>query len=466
VNSENARGQLGQLEPGSVRSAVAGLMPDLLTELDALVAIPSIAFPGFPSKPVQSMAEAVVELFRASGVKDVRLLEIPGGYPAVYADLPGPAGSPTVLLYAHYDVQPAPVEQGWDTDPWTATRKEDGRIYGRGAADDKSGLVIHAGTMRTLAGRLPVGVRILVEGEEETISHLGDFVDANPDLFACDAFVIADMGNQEVGRPALTTALRGEVSCTVRVRTLDHPVHSGLFGGAAPDALVALIRILATLHDDEGNTNVPGVTTGEWGGADFDEVAYRESSGVLDGVDLVGTGRLASRLWSKPSATVIGIDAPTVQEASNVLLPEATAKISMRIVPGADADHELEALMAHLRSAAPWNVVVEVTKVKVGWPFAVDMSGPILKTAGAALEAAFGRPAEQIGSGGSIPLVATLKKAAPAAEVLLWGAEDLALSRIHASNESVDPREIEDMVVAQVLTLIGLGAADQGPYAR
>jgi len=452
-----------RLEADSVRATVTGLMPDLLAELDALVAIPSIAFPGFPPEPVHRMAEAVLDLFRRSGVEDVRLLEIPGGYPAVYADLPGPPGSPTVLFYAHYDVQPAPVEQGWDTDPWTATHKDDGRIYGRGAADDKSGLVIHAGTMRALAGRLPVGVRILVEGEEETISHLGDYVEANPELFACDAFVIADMGNQEVGRPALTTALRGDVSCTLRVRTLDHPVHSGLFGGAAPDALVALIRILATLHDEQGNTIVPGVSTGEWAGADLDEVAYRESSGLLEGVKLVGTGTLASRLWSKPSVTVIGIDAPSVQAASNVLLPEATAKISMRIVPGADADRELEALMGHLRSVAPWEVIVEVEKVKVGWPFAVDMSGPVMHTASEALKAAYGRPVELIGSGGSIPLVATLRKAAPSADVLLWGAEDLALSRIHASNESVDPREIEDMVVAQVLTLVGLGGTPLAP---
>ncbi len=336
-------------------------------------------------------------------------------------------------------------------------------IYGRGVADDKSGLVIHAGTMQALAGRLPVGVRLLVEGEEETISHLEDFVEANPELFSCDAFVIADMANQEVGRPVLTTALRGEVSCTVRVRTLDHAVHSGLFGGAAPDALVALIRILGTLHDDQGNTIVPGVTTGDWPGADFDEARYRDSSGLLAGVDLIGTGSLASRLWSKPSVTVIGIDAPSVQEASNVLLPEGTAKISMRVVPGADADRDLEALMAHLRSVAPWNVIVEVEKVKVGWPSAVDMSGPALRTASKALEAAFGRSAEQIGSGGSIPLVATLKKVAPAADVLLWGAQDLALSRIHASNESVDPREIEDMVVAQILTLQGLGHVPVGP---
>ena len=447
----------------AVRSTVKALMPDLVADLEALVAIPSVAFPDYPSEPVHRMSQAVLELFRRSGVDDVRLLEIPGGYPAVYADVPGPAGSPTVLLYAHYDVQPAALEQGWDTDPWTATHRDDGRIYGRGAADDKSGLVIHAGTMRALAGRLPVGVRLLVEGEEETISHLEDYVEANPALFGCDAFVIADMGNQEVGRPALTTALRGEVSCTVRVRTLDHPVHSGLFGGAAPDALVALIRILATLHDDNGDTNVAGVTTGDWPGSDFDEGSYRESSGLLDGVDLIGSGTLASRLWSKPSVSVIGIDAPSVKDAANVLLPEATARISMRIVPGADADAELDALMEHLRSAAPWNVVVEVDKVKVGWPFAVDMSGPALRTASRALEAAFGRPVEQIGSGGSIPLVATLKKAAPTADVLLWGAEDIALSRIHASNESVDPREIENMVVAQVLTLLGLGEAAVAP---
>ncbi len=441
----------------AVRATVTALMPDLLTELETLVAIPSIAFPGFPPEPVHRMADAVVDLFRRSGLEEVGLLEIPGGYPAVYADIPGPAGSPTVLLYAHYDVQPAPADQGWDTDPWVATRKEDGRIYGRGAADDKSGLAIHAGTLRALAGRLPVGVRLLVEGEEETISHLENYVEAHPELCACDAFVIADMGNQAVGRPALTTALRGEVSCTVRVRTLDHPVHSGLFGGAAPDAMVSLIRILATLHDRQGNTAVPGVTTGEWPGADFDEATYRESSGLIEGVDLVGTGTLASRLWSKPSATVIGIDAPSVQEAANVLIPEATAKVSMRIVPGADAEQELDALIEHLRAAAPWNVIVEVDKVKAGWPFAVDMSGPVVRAAAEALEAAFGRPVEQIGSGGSIPLVAALQKAAPGAEVLLWGAEDLALSRIHASNESVDPREIEDMVVAQTLTLLGMG---------
>ena len=445
--------------PDAVAGKVAGLLPGLISELSTLVAIPSVAFPGFPAAPVHAMSEAVVDLLRRSGAEGARLLDIPGGYPAVWAEIPAPAGAPTVLLYAHYDVQPAPVDQGWDTDPFVATTGPDGRIYGRGAADDKSGLIIHAGTLQVLGGDLPVGVKILIEGEEETISHLEDFVDANPEMFDCDAFVIADMGNQEVGRPALTTALRGEVACTVRVRTLAFPVHSGVAGGAAPDALVTLIKILATLHDDAGNTIVPGVATGEWSGADVDEAMYRESSGVLDGVALIGSGTLASRLWAKPSVTVIGIDAPTVQAASNVLIPEATAKVSMRIVPGADAEHELALLVAHLASAAPWHAEVEVTPLKAGWPFAVDMSGAAVLAAEAGLTAAFGTPVETIGSGGSIPLINSLKNACPRADVILWGAEDTKLSRIHASNESVDPAEIARMITAQVLTLQQLGSA-------
>jgi cysteinylglycine-S-conjugate dipeptidase len=448
------------MDTATARTEVSTLMPTLLDELKAIVGIPSVAFPGFPADPVHEMGQAVVDIFQRSGVADVRQLEIPGGYPAVYAHIPAPDGAPTVLLYGHYDVQPAPVAQGWDTDPWTATTGVDGRIYGRGAADDKSGIIIHAGTLRAFGGRPPVGVKLLIEGEEETISHLEGFVETNPQLFAdCAAFVIADMGNQAVGRPALTTALRGDVSCTVRVRTLEHPVHSGLFGGAAPDAVVALIAMLATMHDAAGDTVIPGLATGEWDGADFDEDVYRSSAGMLDGVHLVGTGSLASRLWTKPSATVIGIDVPNVTEASNVLLPEATAKISLRIPPHADADHELEVLMNHMHTVAPWGVEVEVTKVKTGWPFAVDPSGPSLVAARRALEQAYGREVETIGSGGSIPLINSLHKAAPDADVILWGAEDLALARIHASNESVDPSEIERMILAQVLTLQALATS-------
>jgi cysteinylglycine-S-conjugate dipeptidase len=217
-------------------AAAAQLMPDVLERLDGLVRIPSVAFPGFDPAPVHAMGAAVVELFEAAGATGVALLDVPDGYPCVYANLPGPEGSPTVLLYAHYDVQPAPKSQGWSSEPFDPVTKDDGRIYGRGAADDKSGLVIHYGTLKLLGPDRPCHVKILVEGEEETISHLEAFVEANPDLFAADAYVIADIGPQRVGRPGLTTALRGDVACTITVRTLANPVHSGMFGGAAPDA--------------------------------------------------------------------------------------------------------------------------------------------------------------------------------------------------------------------------------------
>ncbi|WP_404430891.1 M20/M25/M40 family metallo-hydrolase [Microbacterium lacus] len=430
---------------------VAELMPDVLARLEDLVRIPSIAFPGFDPAPVHEMGAAVVDLFAAAGVAGVKLLDVPDGYPCVYADIPGPDGSPTVLLYAHYDVQPAPESQNWTSEPFEPTTKDDGRIYGRGAADDKSGLVIHYGTLKMLGDELPCSLKILVEGEEETISHLEAFVEANPELFHADAYVIADIGPQRVGRPGLTTALRGDVACTITVRTLANPVHSGMFGGAAPDALTAMIRILDTLHDENGDTSIPGVDSSRWEGADMDEEVYREGSSILPGVDFLGTGSLSDRIWAKPSVTVLGMDLPNTAEASNVLLPEVTAKLSMRIVPGSDGDGQLEALMAHLRAQRPWNCEVEVAKVKVGHAFAVDASHPAVVAAEAALEEAYGAPVENIGSGASIPLVASLKKVSPDAAILLWGAEDTAQSRIHASDESVDPAEIERMITAQTL---------------
>jgi acetylornithine deacetylase/succinyl-diaminopimelate desuccinylase-like protein len=424
-------------------------MPDVLERLGNLVRIPSIAFPGFDPEPVHRMGAAVVSLLEDAGADGVHLLDVPGGYPCVYADLPGPEGSPTVLLYAHYDVQPAPPSQGWTTDPWEPVTKENGRIYGRGAADDKSGLVIHFGTLTLLGPDRPCRIKILVEGEEETISHLEAFVESNPELFACDAAVIADIGPQAPGRPGLTTALRGDVACTVTVRTLANPVHSGMFGGAAPDALTAMIRILDTLHDENGDTVIDGVDSGSWVGADMDEDVYRDGSSVLPGVEYLGTGTLSDRIWMKPSVTVLGMDLPNTAEASNVLLPEVSAKLSMRIIPGSDADAQLEALMAHLRAQRPWNAEVVVEPIKAGHPFAVDESHPAIVAAKAALESAYGASVESIGSGASIPLVASLKTVAPDAAIILWGAEDTEQSAIHASNESVDPAEIERMIVAQ-----------------
>jgi len=440
-------------------AGVAQLMPEIIERLETLVRIPSVAFPGFDPEPVHAMGEAVVELFEAAGATGVSIVDVPDGYPCIFADLPGPEGSPTVLLYAHYDVQPAPKSQGWSSEPFEPVTKDDGRIYGRGAADDKSGLVIHYGTFKLL-GELPCRIKILVEGEEETISHLEAFVEANPEKFAADAYVIADIGGQVVGRPGLTTALRGDVACTVTVRTLKFPVHSGLFGGAAPDALTAMIRILDTLHDENGDTVIPGVDTSSWDGADMEEWVYRDGSAILDGVDYLGTGSLSDRIWAKPSVTVLGMDLPTTAEASNVLLPEVTAKLSMRIVPGSDGEAQLEALMNHLRSQRPWNCEVEVNRVKVGHAFAVDQTHPAIVAANEALESAYGGSVESIGSGASIPLVASLKKVAPDAAIILWGAEDTAKARIHASDESVDPQEIARMIAAQVTFIEKFVAAE------
>jgi acetylornithine deacetylase/succinyl-diaminopimelate desuccinylase-like protein len=431
-------------------------MPQLTEDLKELVSHASCSFPGYPEEPVTAMRHAAMDLLKRYGA-EVRELDLGEGKPAIYGDLPGPEGAPTVLIYAHYDVQPAPVEAGWETDPWKAEVK-DGRLYGRGAADDKSGVIIHAGSLGVFQGDLPVNLRILIEGEEETVSHIGPYVDAHPELFRADTFVIADMGNPAAGVPALTTTLRGNVVCTVKVRSLQFPAHSGLFGGAAPDALLALIKILATLHDDAGDTIVPGLAKFEWDGSEMEPDAFRTAAGMVDGAELIGSGTLGARLWSRPAASVIGIDAPTVKDAANVVLPEAAAKISMRVPPGADSEHELGLLMEHLKKVAPWGVEVEVEKVRVGYPFSARMDGPAVKAALAAMETAFETEAGFMGSGGSIPLVARLQGVSPEAEVILWGAEDVARAKIHASNESVDLSEIEKMIVAQALTLQTLGA--------
>jgi acetylornithine deacetylase/succinyl-diaminopimelate desuccinylase-like protein len=396
----------------ALRAKVAALMPSVLGDLERMVAVPSCAFPGF-----------------------------------------GPAGSPVVALYAHYDVQPAPPSQRWTTDPWVLTRKDDGRLYGRGAADDKGGLAVHLGTLRALGGEPPCTVRLIVEGMEETASNLPAFVRAHPGLFDCDLFVVCDMGNLRVGEPTLTTTLRGEVACLVTLRTLEHPLHSGVFGGAAPDATIALARLLATLHDDDGRVAVDGLTRATWDGPEIAEPDFRASADLPRGTAVLGSEGIGSRLWAEPSVTAIGLDALSVADASNVLQPEARAKLSLRIVPGADPEAELDALVRHLETRAPWGASVEVERVKTSPPFRARTDGPGAGAARAALGGAFGAEPGEIGSGGSIPLLGTLAEVAPGAEFVLWGPEDMAGSRIHGSDESVDPDELASLIVAQALLL-------------
>ena len=436
-----------------IEARTAALMPGLLEDLARLVSIPSIAFPGYPAEPVEEMGRVTLEMFRAAGFTDAQLMEVPSGYPPIYGIIPGPEGSPTVVIYAHYDVQPAPPEQGWTSDPWTPTTKADGRIYGRGAADDISGLVAHLGTLRLFDGKPPCTLKLILEGMEETESNLEAFVEAHPELFACDLFVICDMGNVQAGEPVLTTALRGDVACIVTVRTLEHPLHSGVFGGPAPDAMMAMTRLLSTLQDDDGNVAVAGVSSTVWAGAELSAEDFRASADVLDGVGLTGTGDVGDLLWARPSINVIGLDMTDIAGSSNVLIPEVRAKISMRIVPGSEPVKELDALVHHLETHAPWGAQVEVERTKQAPPFLCDSTGPAYAAARWALQEAYGKPAGEAGSGGSIPLLRTLQKAAPGAEFILWGPEDVALSRIHSSDESVDPAEIHRTIVAQALLL-------------
>lgn len=441
------------MEVDKVRSETRAIMPEIMDELATLVSHASCAFPGFPPEPVHAACAQVIQMLKNAGLEAHELDLEGGGYPAVWGEIPAPPGAPTVLLYGHYDVQPAPMDQGWTTDPWTPTTKDDGRLYGRGAADDKSGAAIHAGTLRVFGGKPPVGVKVIIEGEEETLSHLEAYVEKYPEKFKADCMIVADMGNIVCGQPVLTTMLRGHVQCTVEVRTIDHPLHSGVFGGPVPDAFVSLMRLLNKLWDDNGNTIVPGLERFDWPGADYPEPLVREMAGVLDGVHINGDASVGSMLWSQPNATVIGIDGvPCIADAGNVLLPVAKAKVALRIAPGADPEAELKKLMGYLEESAPWGVHVEVKRVKASDAFKAPKGGPAMAAALEALHEAYGVEPSEVGSGGSIPLLETLMKASPGAEFILLGAED-AKANIHGANESVHPDEIERMIIAQVLLM-------------
>ncbi|MGH2618483.1 MAG: M20/M25/M40 family metallo-hydrolase, partial [Thermomicrobiales bacterium] len=439
----------------TARTLAEGMMAEVTEDLATLVRIPSCAFPGFPPEPVLETAQAVADLLERYGVPNPRLLDVPGGYPAVYAEAPAPPGKPTILLYAHYDIQPAPMEQGWDMEPF-APEIRDGRMYGRGASDDKSGVMIIASALRLFGGEYPVGVKVLIEGEEETGSNLDALIAANPELGMADAFVINDGGNLQAGQPELTAALRGIAACDITVRTLKGMAHSGGYGGAAPDALMALIRILDNLLDDHADVAIPGLTRFEWETGGIPEDEYRAAAGVLPGVGLIGTGTLASRLWAKPSVTVIGLDAPPTASASNSLIPEAKARVSLRTAPGSDAQESLRLLMQHLRDSAPWGVEVVTAPVHTGDAFLGRIEGPVFTAAQDAAAEAFGTAPKVTGSGGTIPLLATLQRVAPNAEFVVWGPGD-EHSQVHAANESLNLGELERMIVAEALLLEKLG---------
>ena len=361
-----------------------------------------------------------------------------------------------MLLYAHHDVQPTGDPDMWASPPFTATER-DGRLYGRGSSDDKAGIAAHLAVLRAYNGHPPVGVTVFVEGEEEIGSPtLGAFLDRYRDRLAADVIVLADSGNFEVGTPALTTSLRGLTDCVVEVRALEHGVHSGAYGGAAPDALTALCRLLATLHDEEGNVAIDGLVTAKVPDVDYPEQRFRAEAAMLDGVQLLGTGSLAERIWTKPSASVLAIDTTRVADASNTLIPAARAKVSVRLAPGEDATRARQALVRHLRERAPWGVQVNIVGGQVGQPSAIDATGPAFEVARAAFREAYGHDAVDIGIGGSIPFVAEFAAAFPDAAILVTSAGADPDCRAHGPDESLHLGDFERACLAEALLLAKL----------
>ncbi|GAA4775744.1 dipeptidase [Actinomycetospora chlora] len=438
-----------------LRAAVEAVLPDARTDLEALVRIPSIWADPAHAEDTRRSADAVATLARAAGAATVDVLAAAGGAPAVVAHWPAPDSAPTVMLYAHHDVQPTGGDELWTSAPFEPTER-DGRLYGRGAADDKAGVMTHLAALRAYGGRPPVGVVLFVEGEEESGSPtLSALLAEHRDALAADVIVIADAANPAVDVPALTTSLRGLANIVVDVSTSERAVHSGMFGGPAGDALTALCRLLATLHDDKGEVAVAGLTVGSSDAPDTEEATFRGDAGLLDGVELLGTGTISERLSHKPAIAVLGIDAPAVDGSANVLLPRARAMVSVRLAPGDETGRAVGAVTEHLRRHVPWGAHLDVTPRATGEPFALEATGEVYDLARDALATAFGNDAVEMGMGGTIPFIAEFARTFPGATVMVTGVGDPA-SRWHGVDESLDLGMFGRCVLAEALLLRSL----------
>ncbi|QZY28844.1 dipeptidase [Nocardioides coralli] len=439
-----------------LRDRVAAVLPGIRKDLEDLVRIESVSADPARSGEVRRSAEAVRALLEAEGCT-VDIVDVDGGAPAVIAHKAGPEGSPTVLLYAHHDVQPENDPADWDSAPFEPTERGE-RLYGRGAADDKAGIVAHLAALRVFGDDLPVGVTLFVEGEEEIGSPtLPALLAEHQERLAADVIVIADSGNWDIGVPALTTSLRGLVRADVEVRTLTHAVHSGMWGGLVPDALMTLSRLIATLHDDAGNVAVAGLHSGAAADVDYPEDRLRAESGVNPGVEWVGDGSAVERLWTRPSLSITGLDAPQVDGASNTLVPAARARISMRIAPGDTTANAIECLRRHLEQHVPWGAELGFTVVDTGEAMQIDATGPAYDAARSAFAEAWdGTAPIDMGVGGSIPFIAEFLEAFPQASVLVTGVEDPD-TRAHGANEGLHLAEFERVVLAETLLLARLG---------
>ncbi|WP_308285378.1 dipeptidase [Actinoplanes hulinensis] len=440
-----------------MREKIDSLMGRARTDLGELVAIPSVADPRqYPPEECLRAANWVVDRFAEAGFTGLGLHETSDGSRAVFGVRPAAdPDAPTVLLYAHYDVQPPLDEAAWHTPPFELT-ESGGRWYGRGAADCKGNIVMHLTALRALGDDIGVNLKLIVEGsEEQGTGGLEDFVVRNPELLRADAILVCDTGNAAVGVPAATVTLRGLANVVVSVEALAGELHSGMFGGPAPDALAALVHILATLRDADGNTTVTGLDNGQtWSGAPYPAEQFRSDAGLVEGASLLGDGTVSDMVWARPAVTVLGIDCPPVVGSAAAIQSHARARLNLRVPPGTDAVKAQDALVAHLQAAAPWGVRVTVEREALGQPFEARSGGPAYRALAAAMREAYGREMAYLGQGGSIPLCNVFAETYPEAEIVLMGVEE-PLALIHAPNESVDPGEIARLAHAEALFLSG-----------
>lgn len=443
---------MADLSPEAARTRVESAFGGIRKELERLVRVPSISAAGFDAAYVRRSAKATGRWLRHSGFRDVRLLEVDGAHPAVYAGARGPHGSPKVLLYAHHDVQPPGLRELWKSPPFEPTER-DGRLFGRGTADDKAGIAVHVAALKAWHGKPPLNLAVLIEGEEEIGStHLPEFLEKYRGLLEADTIVIPDCSNWNIGEPTLITSLRGLVDCVVEVRTLDFAVHSGKYSGPVPDALTTLCRLIATLHDSSGNVAVAGLHTDLPHSVSVDAPTLRNTVGLRPGVQFIGESSLSHRLWARPALSVLGIDAPSVADSAHKLLPVARATISVRLAPGDDARQAFDALKRHLLRYAPWGAEVTVTQLRQGEPYRIKTDGQAFDAFRRACLHTWDRPPVEAGSGGSLPLVAALAEAYPEMALLLTGVDDPD-SKAHSENESVHLGELLNCCVNEAILL-------------
>jgi acetylornithine deacetylase/succinyl-diaminopimelate desuccinylase-like protein len=435
-----------------------------LDDLKTLVRIPSVSFDGFDRKQVRASADATVKLLQARGFEHCQILEVEGAHPYVYGDWLHAPGQPTLLLYAHHDVQPAGDASLWKSPPFEPTER-DGRLYGRGTADDKAGVVVHSSAVDAwlkTTGKLPLNVKIVVEGEEEIGSeHLAAFVAKYQSMMKADALIITDTGNYETGVPSVTTALRGLITVDVEVKALKQSLHSGMWGGPVPDPVMGLCKMLAQLSNADGSVNLPGVaekvkplTKEEQQSITNlpgDVAHFRKQAGMLPGVQLLGGDRHPWETnWRQPSIAINAIQASSKKDARNIICESAWARVGIRLVPNLDPAEVQKTLVAALKKSVPWGLECEVTEGQgVNWWY-TDPAGPAFQAAFRALEKGFSAKAVAIGCGGTIGFVEPFTKALGGVPALLIGVED-PYTNAHSENESLHLGDFDKAIKSAIV---------------